>query len=252
MNDKIKHDATIEIPIRQAWHEIVKTSEGRILILGIIIAITGIVVMGAVAFWSPEISHMMGTMTFFNIVFGRAVSMSLGYAAGYGHELVVPVNMWVETVLVLLFYPVFVFSMHKLVVFKGLKRFLQRTRAAAERHYDKVHKYGIIGLFVFVWFPFWMTRPVVGSAIGYLLGFSARLTLSIVLIGTYVAMAGWAYVMFDLHSRAADIGPWAPVLIIVMLVLLVLVGHWVNRHGKNQQPGHDKTGKQEATQPSRK
>lgn len=73
--------------------------------------------MAITALWSPENASMMGTLTIANIVFGRAVSMSIGYAAGYGHALVVPVNMVAETVLVLLFYPLFVFSLKKMVVF---------------------------------------------------------------------------------------------------------------------------------------
>ena len=202
------------------------------MLLGIAVTLIGLIIMGLIAFRSPQTSHMIGAMSFFNIIFGRAVSMSIGYAGGHGHTLVVTVNMWVETVLVLLFYPVFVFSMRKLVVFPRLKRFLERTRAAAEHHHDKVRRYGIAGLFIFVWFPFWMTGPVVGSAIGYLLGFPAWLTLSVVLTGTYIAMAGWAYLMFDLHSRAAVFAPWAPALVVGLLILAVLAGYWLNRRGK--------------------
>jgi len=218
---------------RPAWRQLFRTAEGRILLLGIVVALVGLVFMGLVAFWSPQTTHMIGALTFFNIIFGRAVSMSIGYAGGYGHALVVSVNIWVETVLVLLFYPLFVFSVQKLVVFPRLKRFLERTRAAAEHHHDKVRRYGIAGLFIFVWFPFWMTGPVVGSAIGYLLGFPAWLTLSVVLSGTYIAMGGWAFLMFGIHSRAAVLAPWAPTLIITVLILLVLAGYWLNRHKKN-------------------
>jgi len=229
-------DNTRKEPGRPVWRLLFKTTEGHILLLGITVALAGLVVMGLVAFWSPQASRMIGAMTFFNVIFGRIVSMSIGYAGGYGHALVIPVNMWVETVLVLLFYPVFVFSMRKLVVFPKLKRFMGRTRAAAERHHDKVRRYGIAGLFIFVWFPFWMTGPVVGSAIGYLLGFPAWLTVSVVLTGTYVAMGGWAYIMFGVHSHAAMVGPWAPALLVVVIIFFVSAGYWLNRHGKNR-PG---------------
>jgi uncharacterized membrane protein len=233
-------DEKQEKPPRPVWRQLFRTTEGHILLLGITVALAGLVVMGLVAFWSPQASRMIGAMTFFNIVFGRIVSMSIGYAGGFGHALVIPVNMWVETVLVLLFYPVFVFSMRKLVVFPKLKRFLGRTRAAAERHHDKVRRYGIAGLFIFVWFPFWMTGPVVGSAIGYLLGFPAWLTVSVVLTGTYVAMGGWAYIMFGVHSHAAMIGPWAPALLVAVIILFVVAGYWLNRRGKSRtgaEPG---------------
>ena len=224
---------------RPLWRELFRTTEGRILLIGIAATLAGLVFMGLIAFWSPQTSRMIGAMTFFNVVFGRAVSMSIGYAGGYGHTIVVAVNMWVETVMVLLFYPLFVFSVRKLVELPRLKRLLDRTHKAAERHHDKVRQYGIVGLMIFVWFPFWMTGPVVGSAIGYLLGFSAWLTVTVVLIGTYIAMAGWAYLMSGLHTKAATFGPWAPVLVIVLLILIMLAGYWLNRHGKQMDNSRD-------------
>ena len=233
---EVKPESTTapEHPPRPAWRELFKTAEGHILLLGIAIALVGLIIMGLVAFWSPQTSRMIGAMTFSNIVFGRAVSMSIGYAGGYGHAIVISVNIWVETIMVLLFYPVFVFSMRKLVEFPSLKRFLERTRKAAEHHRDKVRRYGIIGLFAFVWFPFWMTGPVVGSAIGYLLGFPAWLTLSVVLAGTYIAMGGWAYLLFGLHTRAAVFGPWAPAMIVGLIILMIVAGYWLNRHEKKE------------------
>lgn len=229
-----------ERPLRPDWGQLLKTTEGRILSLGIAIALLGLIVMGLVAFWSIPTSRMIGTMAFTNIIFGRAVSMSIGYASGYGHAIVVAVNLWVETVVVLLFYPVFVFSIRKLIEFPRLKRFLERTQAAAERHHNKVRRYGVVGLFLFVWIPFWMTGPVVGSAIGYLLGFPAWLTLLVVLAGTYTAMAAWAYLLFDIYTRAATFGPWAPILIIGLIILMIVASNWLNRYGKKQSPDESK------------
>lgn len=217
---------------RFVGRKLFNTTEGRIFLLGITIALAGLIVMGVVAFWSPHTSSMMGAMSFTNIVFGTIVSMSIGYAAGYGHSLVIPVNIWVETVMVLLFYPVFVLSMRKLVEFPLVGPFLERTQALAEHHQDKVRRYGVAGLFLFVWFPFWMTGPLVGSAIGFLLGFPAWLTLSVVLAGTITAMVGWAYLIFGLYTRAAVFGPWAPVLIIGLIILFILAGYQLNRRKK--------------------
>jgi uncharacterized membrane protein len=217
---------------RFVGRKLFNTTEGRIFLLGIAIALAGLIVMGGVAFWSPHTSSMIGAMSFTNIVFGTIVSMSIGYTAGYGHALVIAVNMWVETVMVLLFYPVFVLSMRKLVEFPRLGRFLERTQAAAERHHDIVHRYGIAGLFLFVLFPFWMTGPLVGSAIGYLLGFPAWLTLTVVIAGNFFTMAGWAYLLFGLYTRAAVFGPWAPVLIIGLIILFILAGYQLNRRKK--------------------
>ena len=237
MNEKGKKLVpAIDLSSKLVWRQLLKTTEGRILLLGIAIALAGLVVTGLVAIWSPQTSRMMGAMSFADIMFGSIVSMSIGYAAGYGHTFVVPVIMWVESVMVLLFYPLFVFSMRKLVEFPRLKRYFERTQAAAERHHDRVRRYGIAGLFIFVWFPFWMTGPVVGSAIGYLLGLPARVTLSVVLAGTFVAMGVWAYLLFSLYTRAAVFAPWAPVLIVSLIILVIIAVHLLDQRGRNRKP----------------
>ncbi|MEJ2360149.1 MAG: small multi-drug export protein [Gammaproteobacteria bacterium] len=209
-----------------------KTTEGRILWLGIAIACLGLIAMAVIAFWAPGLSTMIGAMSVSNIVFGRVASMSIGFAGGYGQILVILVNCWIETVLVLLFYPLFVLSMNRLLVFPRLKRFLDNTRAVAEHEQVKVRRYGIIGLFVFVWFPFWMTGPVVGSAIGYLLGFSPVLTVSVVLGSTFLAIAAWSYFLFDLYAQAMQFATWAPAVIIGIIILNVAAGYWLNRRGR--------------------
>jgi uncharacterized membrane protein len=231
-SNKASMISTDEHPPRPVWRELFKTTEGRILLLGIAIALAGLITMGVVAFWSPQTSGITGAMSIADMMFGMLVSMSIGYAAGYGHAFVIPVIIWVETVMVLLFYPVFVFSMRKLAEFPRLRPLLDRTQAAAEHHHDKVHRYGIAGLFIFVWFPFWMTGPVLGSAIGYLLGLPAWVTLSVVLAGAYFAMVGWAYLLFDLYTRAAVLGSWAPVLIVGLVVLAIFAVYLLNQRGR--------------------
>lgn len=225
-----------ERPPRPAWRQVFRTTEGHILLLGIAIALAGLVAMAAVAFWSPQTSEMIGAMSFASLAFGTVVSMSIGYAAGYGHALVIAVNMWMETVVVVLFYPVFVLSVRKLVVLPKLKRFIERTQAAAERRHDTVRRYGIIGLFIFVGVPFWMTGPVVGSVIGYMLGFPAWLTLSVVIAGSFMTLLIWAYLLFGLFTRAAIFGPWAAMLIVGLIVLVTLASYLLERRRNNRKP----------------
>jgi uncharacterized membrane protein len=227
--------SSIERPPKPVWRELFKTAEGHIMLLGIAIALAGLIVMGMVAIWSPPTSEIIGAMSFTNLMLGTVVSMSIGYAAGYGHVLVIAVNMWMETVVVVLFYPVFVLSVRKLAVFPRLKRILERTQAAAERHHDKVRRFGVVGLFVFVWIPFWMTGPVVGSVIGYMLGFPAWLTLSVVIAGTFMTLLVWAYILFGLFTRAAVFGTWAAILIIGLIILFIIIGYLLNRRGEKRK-----------------
>ncbi len=223
--------------------------EGRLLLLGATLALIYTFWLGIKLLLSPEESQLLIGMTATGLLFGRAFAMAFGYSQGLGHRTIIPICIIIETILVLIFYPLFVFSWRRLLVINRLKNVFERIQKSAETHKDKVQKYGVIGLFFFVWFPFWMTGPVVGSAIGYLLGFPAWLTMSVVLTGTYIAMGAWAYLMFDLHSRAAVLGSWAPALIIGLLITFILAGHWLNRRGKGQQqPGGNNTRNKENKQ----
>jgi uncharacterized membrane protein len=237
VNEPDTQPAIAAHPPRPVWRQLLKTTEGRILLFGIAFSLSGLIIMGLVAFWSPQTSEIIGAMSISNLIFGTIVSMSIGYAAGYGHALVIAVNMWMETAVVVLFYPVFVLSMRKLVVFPRLKRYLDRTQAAAERHHETVRRYGIVGLFLFVWIPFWMTGPVVGSAIGYLLGFPAWLTLTVVIAGTFMTLLTWAFLLFGIYTRAATLGPWAPAIITALIMLVVFAAYLLDRRGRKRKPG---------------
>ena len=72
---------------------------------------------------------------------------------------------------------------------------------------------------------------MVGSAVGYLLAFPAWLTVLVVLAGTYLAIGGWAYILFHIHSGVMVLGASASAFIVGLLVLIVLAGWWFNRRG---------------------
>ena len=54
-------------------------------------------------------------MTGLNLLIGPGAGMSFGYASGMSHLQVVPLNMLVETLHVLVFYPLFVLSWRHLL-----------------------------------------------------------------------------------------------------------------------------------------
>nr|MDJ0863540.1 small multi-drug export protein [Gammaproteobacteria bacterium] len=155
---------------RRAWIRLLRSEEGRVLATGLVLAMFGISALALSWLWSPPLSQVLVAMTAMNILFGRAAGMSFGYALSLGHSVVVPVNMLIETILVLLFYPLFVFSWQHLVEIRGLTKIIKRTTVAAEANRETLRKWGMLGLLAFVWMPFWMTGPMVGCAIGFLLG----------------------------------------------------------------------------------
>ncbi len=213
----------------QLKETLLTSPEGRILLIGVTLAFIYTLWLVIKLINSPEESQIIIGMTATNIMFGRATAMLFGYSQELGHTTVIPICIIIETLLVLLFYPLFVFSWRRLLVIKWLKNTLERIHMTAETHKDKVQRYGIIGLFVFVWLPFWMTGPVVGSVIGFLLGLKARINIPVVLAGTSVAILGWAFFMRRLNERVASYSSYAAIIILILLIVIVIIGKFLHR-----------------------
>ncbi|NCC37608.1 MAG: hypothetical protein EOM24_37205, partial [Chloroflexia bacterium] len=187
--------------------------------------------------WSVDAAQWLAALIASNLVFGRVASMSLGYAIGLDTFAVVLVNALVETILVLVFYPLFLFSWRQLVEVRGFGSYLHAVRMSAEQHQDKIRRYGLIGLFVFVWSPIWMTGPVVGCAIGILLGLSMRVTLSVVLAGTCVAMVAWGLAMQHLHDQVSRLSSFGPLAVLAVLAVVAVVAYWLGHRARKRADG---------------
>jgi uncharacterized membrane protein len=204
-------------------------SEGRFLMAGVTLAFIYAFWLGTKMLYSPEDSQALVGMTATQIIFGRAAGMAFGYSLDLKHSTVIPMCIIIETILVLIFYPLFVLSWRRLLVVKWLKNIFQRIRNAAEANKDMVRKYGIIGLFVFVWFPFWMTGPVVGCVIGFLLNLRVWVIMTAVLAGTVAAIFGWAFFLRSLLDRTASYSPYAAMVLMALLIIIIIAGHILHR-----------------------
>ncbi|MHC4226660.1 MAG: small multi-drug export protein [Planctomycetota bacterium] len=203
--------------------------EGRILLIGAALAFAYIFWLGVKLLLSPDEFQVLTGMTAMNIMFGRAAAMAFGYSLGLEHAKVIPICMTIETILVLIVYPLFVFSWRHLLVIKGLKNIFDRIHKSAEARKDKVQKYGLIGLFAFVWFPFWMTGPVVGCVIGFLLGLRSWLNITVVLSGTYLAILAWAFFLRRFRDSVAAYSSQAAMVLMVLLIVIIIAGSLMHR-----------------------
>ncbi len=203
--------------------------EGRILLIGATMAFAYIFWLGVKLLLSPDEFQVITGITAMNIMFGRAAAMAFGYSLYLGHAKVIPICMTVETILVLIVYPLFVFSWRHLLVINRLKNVFERIQKSAEARKDKIQKYGLIGLFAFVWFPFWMTGPVVGCVIGFLLGLRSWLTITVVLSGTYLAILAWAFFLRRFHDSVAAYRSQAAMVLMVLLIVIIIAGSLMHR-----------------------
>ncbi|WP_419771093.1 MAG: small multi-drug export protein [Candidatus Marinarcus sp.] len=204
--------------------EMLHKTEGKIFFVGVsltILSFLGIffIYLNSVEFGS-QIVGIIGT----HLLFGRAAGLAFGYAVHLGQLDIIVVNILIEVILVLLIYPLFVFSYENLFEIKFLNAFFRKVETFKNNHYDKFDQYGIYGLFLFVWLPFWMTGPVVGAIIGFLIGLRHRTIIVVVTLGTSFAIIIWALFLNELSSFLLTFGSsaiWVLLLIIVAVTLLL-------------------------------
>ncbi|OHB59586.1 MAG: hypothetical protein A2173_07700 [Planctomycetes bacterium RBG_13_44_8b] len=208
---------------------LLNSPEGRCLLLGAALAFIFILWLGIKVLRSPEGSQALIGMVATQVMFGRAVGLAFGYSMGLTHSMVIPVCIIIETILVLIFYPLFVFSWRHLLVIKQLKNMFERIRKTAEAHKDIVIKYGIAGLFLFVWFPLWMTGPLVGCVIGFMIGLQTWLNMLVVLAGTYVAILGWAVFLQRFYGFISSYSSYAIIVPLTLLLIIIIIGHLLHR-----------------------
>lgn len=207
------------------------TQELQILFLGLVLALVYSIGLGFYLFTQPEKGSTLVAVTTTNLILGRAPGMALAYSGGFGILQVSLVNMAIETFQVLIFYPLFVLSWNHLLEIRILSRTMKNIHSVAEARKHWIQKYGIIGLFIFVFFPFWMTGPVVGCVIGFLIGLRPWTNMVVVLGGTYVAVVVWAFLLNEVHIWAAEFGSFVPVVMILGIVLVMVI----HRLSKNRQ-----------------
>lgn len=209
-----------------------KLPEGKILIFGSLLLTLYLFVLLFSWLFFPESYRAYAAISASNFFFGRAAGISVGFASELGIGVVVGINFLVELLMVLIVYPLFVLSWNQLLNIGKLKSWVDQSHQSAQKYRPKIEKFGVYGLFLFVWFPFWMTGPVVGSIIGYLMGFKHRITLGVVLTGTLIAMICWAYFLLFLQKWAASFDERAPWLIATGIVLLAVIGYIIRKFSK--------------------
>ena len=151
--------------------------------------------------------------------------LSIGISAQMDTALLILFNFFIESIIVLILYPLFVQSWNKLeiITYKPLHHFFARSQQTVQKYQPSIKKYGIPGLILFVLSPIAMTGPVVGSFIGYIIGFSHFKTLTTILSSTLMAIILWTYLIRHFenflvtYSRFISLG---------FLTIAILMGVW--------------------------
>ena len=168
---------------------------------------------------SAAIVHMMG---------GRALGIAACLSADIPLFYTILYNFFLEIVIVLIAYGFLVLIMRNVIQPKLFRSAVRQAELTAQGQKTAIKKYGGIGLFLFVMFPFFMTGPVIGAIIGYLLNYKAINNFLIVFSGTLSSIIIYAfvgdniirhinqYVQIDLLKK------WGGILLGILIVLFLI------------------------------
>lgn len=204
--------------------------EVKILSIGLLLtALTGVYFLYLI-FTDPGMYHVMSSTAVLHLMGGRAVGIATCLAAGISIFYTILYNFYLEIVIVLVAYGIIVLIMRNVIQPKIFHSAVRQAELTAQREKTKIKRYGAIGLFLFVMFPFFMTGPVVGAIIGYLLNYRAINNFLIVFSGTLTSIVIYALVgngVLDFIGRYVEIDllkKWGSI-VVGLGILVFLIYH---------------------------
>lgn len=199
------------------------SQEGKIFIFGLFSLLSYLASLISTYLISVNDANNLLIMTITNILFGRAAGLSYGLSVGLSEPLIIFMNIIIELITVMIIYPLFVFSWQKSLKINALHNFFTKVKVLRLKHSGFFDKYGKYGLFIFVWFPFWMTGPVVGAIIGFLIGLKHYHTIIIVSAGTSLAIIVWTYFLKEIMLLLTHISEYAPYILLALFIAIAIL-----------------------------
>ena len=202
--------------------------EVKILFLGLVLtALTGIYFL-YLLFTDPGLYKVLSSTAIIHILGGRALGIVTCLSAGISLFYTISYNFFLEVVIVLIAYGIVVLVMRNIIQPKLFDSAVRQAELTAQSQKTKIKKYGSIGLFLFVMFPFFMTGPVIGAIIGYLLNYRAINNFLIVFSGTLVSIMIYALIgnniinFINQYIHIDVLKKWGGIIIAVLIVFFLI------------------------------
>ncbi len=204
--------------------------EVKILLTGLILTFLLGLYFFYLLFADPGLYNVLSSTAIVHVMGGRALGIANCLAADISLFYTILYNFFLEIIIVLIAYGIVVLVMRNIIQPKLFRSAVRQAELTAQEQKTKIKKYGAIGLFFFVMFPFFMTGPVIGAIIGYLLHYKAINNFLIVFSGTLTSIIIYTllgnnilnflnqYVNIDLVKK------WGTI-IVGVLILVFLIYH---------------------------
>ncbi len=187
---------------RSVFVRFLRSENGRIFVTGCLLLICGISILGFMAYYRyPTWQHLF-TMAVAHMAAGKAVSVVQGLSLGLHPIVILLLATMCDIILMLIVYPVFVFTYEDFFESYLFQKHMRPLFESAYKRMDRIGRFKMLGIFIIVWLPLWMTGVVVGSILGYLIGLRARETLTAAALGTLTSITVWLFFSNQILSAA--------------------------------------------------
>ena len=202
--------------------------EVKILLTGLILSFLACLYLLYFLFTNLGFYRVLFSTAMLHIMGGRGLGIAACLSADISLFYTILYNFFLEVVIVLITYGTVVLIMRNIIQPKLFRSAVRQAELAAQDQKTNIKKYGAIGLFLFVMLPFFMTGPVIGSIIGYLLNYKTINNFLIVFSGTLSSIVIYAlignniikhinqYVQIDLVKK------WGAIIVGILIVLFLI------------------------------
>ncbi|MFC1858221.1 small multi-drug export protein [Thermodesulfobacteriota bacterium] len=203
-------------------------TEVKVLMTGLLLAFLAGLYLFYLLFTDPDLYRVLTSTAILHMMGGRALGIATCLSADMSLFVTVTYNFFLEIVIVLIAYGILVLVMRNIIQPKLFHSAVRQAELTAQNQKTKIKRYGAIGLFLFVMFPFFMTGPVIGAIIGYLLHYKPINNFLLVFSGTLSSILIYAlsgkkiiefinqYVHIDLVKK------WGAIIAGILIVIFLI------------------------------
>jgi len=202
--------------------------EVKILLVGLVLmALNGIYFL-YLLFTDFGLYKVLSSTAIIHIMGGRALGIVTCLSADISLFYTILYNFFLEVIIVLVAYGIVVLVMRNIIQPKLFNSAVRQAELTAQSQKTRIKKYGSIGLFLFVMFPFFMTGPVIGAIIGYLLNYRPINNFLIVFSGTLGSIMIYALLgnniinFINQYIHIDVLKKWGGIIIAVLIVVFLI------------------------------
>ncbi len=202
-----------------------RKTEKSIFQLGLVLLIGEAAFLVVVAIVRPPLFAKMLALISAILVGGHLGSIPAGLAMGFRPAEVICMLCLFNLMWLFLLFTVIIRLSDRSVTRGFMSRMVQDTHRIADRQRQRVGRFGMLGLAVFVWLPFPWTGSLVGAVVGLLMGMSIERIMFVVVPSMITAITTWTLGFAYVLNLMAHIKKWLSPAFAACLILLALLLH---------------------------